>query len=489
MKKTQKKGFGAQDFNKQLSKFASPKLNKYGAPDMQALNTGGQIAANRFQAGMNTPNEYDDDADFYGRLGKIAGDKPSIASGFFSGLESATRKKANDERRSIKDKYDEVMAWMGDQNQRIIERLEEKDRDKFLEDTYLPQAYAYLMEAPKLDPIGREKTFNDMLEAYNEHAGTDLVLKSISGSNPNIVTLHSPSHNETQTVRISDFFRKGNNPGLYQDLDYMSPRFQLQLQAQRQQQEFENNLAREKLDIDRQGIPVNREKVTETRRRNDLMERSLEERQRGQNIKLNEKLGPRIKADRQFIERAPKLRKIVLDDPELFQSATRAIWDSQNKGDPSIISEFVKSINAKLNPERAKNVGILVKGINQMILDVSEGFARPSVYLEMRGGQAVPNLNMTASGYVDVLDNMVAEREFSLKQNLQTLKHLEATGEDGRSLYDIYSDGLDGMSTSNNTPVNDGKVSVRRKDTGEIIMVSPEVAKKAVQEGKGEIVK
>ena len=158
---------------------------------------------------------------------------------------------------------------------------------------------------------------------------------------------------------------------------------------------------------------LQKDRISETRRRNDQNATKSD-------IKLNETLGKKIDADREFLTIAPKMQEIVQKYPDIFQSAMDVVWREQKE--PGFTSSMLKSAQNSLNPDKVAALTSMVKYINKMALDVAGGFSRPNMFIEKIGSKAVPNLDMNPQGFEKVLDEMVAEKRTAIKNNQRRLE-------------------------------------------------------------------
>ncbi len=201
------------------------------------MNTGAQIANNSLQANVGVPNEYDINANLYGDLNKKFGDKPSLASGFLSGLEWASKKKGNQKREESLEKYNKVMDWMTGMNQDMMKRIEEQEQDERLKSQYLPEVLAYARSAKTMDPQTQKATLQSILERYNRDAGTDMQIASVDSTDPLMMMVTAPGGGFSP-LDMRHLF--AGQEQIQLELAQLNPEYQKQIQAQREQQEIEN---------------------------------------------------------------------------------------------------------------------------------------------------------------------------------------------------------------------------------------------------------
>lgn len=182
-----------------------------------------------------------------------------------------------------------------------------------------------------------------------------------------------------------------------------------------------NYISEQKMKTEQQYAPVKYQmmgdRLEETKRRNN--QSALK-----QDIKLSETLGKKIDSSREFLTIVPKMEKIVNEHPDIFQSAIDATW--REASEPGFMTNMLKDVQNKWNPEKVAALTSMVKYINKMTLDVANGFARPNMFIEKIGSKAVPNLDMNPEGFKQVLQEMKHENETSLKNNLERFKLLES---------------------------------------------------------------
>lgn len=481
MKKTKatsaKTGFGAKAPN-----FGTSKMGKYTSPEISSINLGGQIAANRFEAGVSIPNEYDDKADFYGKLGKIAGDKPSLASGFFSGLESATKGKANAERRGMREKYDEVMGWMADQNQRIMERTEEKQKEEALSQKYLPEVLAYARAAKNLDPQSQKFTLQSLMDRFNRDGGTDYQIASVDSTDPLMLMVTSPS-GQGQVVPLDLRSLFAGQDQIQQQLATFNPEYQQQLQAQRQQQEFENNLATQKLDVDRQGIPVRLKALEQQESRTKNMVDKLEW-QKNPHLQYQAKL-----AAEQGKQAATQRTKLEATN-ESFYEVTDRVHDLKNllkNGDvitgDTIGSKFERFLG-KLTGSKSYSDTELYDAVAGGLFGFVKGEEK---YGNLNQNEfsfltdRIPTSKKTREALNSLLDQFDRRLSRSVERNNRKLSQIPSFNSYGSEEAAPAQEAQ--AQQMNAAPAdNAGMVKVQRPD-GKIVLMDPQTAEEAVKHG------
>jgi hypothetical protein len=192
-----------------------------------------------------------------------------------------------------------------------------------------------------------------------------------------------------------------------------------------------NYVDQQKLALEKEYAPtkyqIMGDRVQETKRRND--QNALKS-----DIKLNETLGKKIDASREFLAIAPKMEQIVRDYPDVFQSAIDAVW--REGSEPGFMSNMIKDLQHRWNPEKVAALTAMTKYINKMTLDVANGFSRPNMFIEKIGSKAVPNLDMSPEAFSKVLGEMVEEKRKDLENNQRRLELFEQ--QEGKPLSQDY---------------------------------------------------
>ena len=440
------------------------KLPKYGDP----LSAGVNIAQQDFQNATGIRNEHDDDADLFRALGDIAGPRPrggaALFSGIAKGLEYGARSKSTAKKQEALDKYNRVMDYFRETNNQMMERKKWYETREFAQKKYLPQVLTYAQNVNTLDPQSRRMMLDDILDGYNKTIGQDYKIASIDGSNPFIVTLQGKKG--AQVVDIRNLFNDDENAQTL--LNMQMPEYLKKQQEERQQKAFDNQMKErqvgvleDRLDIERENAPlkygIQQRRIDETSRRNDLNETKSD-------IKLNETLGKRIDSATEFLNIVPKMETIVKDHPDIFQSAMDAVWrENQN---PGVMSNIIKDIQNKWNPEKATALTSMIKYINKMTLDVANGMARPNMFIEKIGSKAVPNLDMTPDAFLNVLHEMSDEKRREIKNNQGRLDRFTKDKE----LVNQYKESTAGvMGNQPNSPNASGSNEFDFSDLGKLV--------------------
>lgn len=194
-----------------------------------------------------------------------------------------------------------------------------------------------------------------------------------------------------------------------------------------------NYIEEQKLADNRAEAPLKygtmQDKLAQTKRRNDFMALKND-------MSLVKAFGKKIDASREFLGIVPDIRNIATKHSDIFQSAGQVLW--RNDKEPGYMQNFLRTVHEKMAPDKADAITKLVKYVNKMTLDVANGFAQPNMYIEKVGGRAVANQNMTANGFLDILDLMEKEARESLENNLERMGRLES--DIGSGITDQYKD-------------------------------------------------
>ena len=389
------------------------------------VGLGADLADKRFKNELATPNVDDEDAALFAKIGKIAGDKPkgwnALLSGLATGAEYGSRTKSTAKKQEALSKYDKVMEYFQEVNHAASERNKWYETREIAQQKYLPQVMSYAENITKLDPQSQRLMAQNILDGWNRTTGDDYQLSSIDGTDPFVMTISSKQG--TKIIDIRDMF--SGNEALQNRLAMKTPEYQMQLQEKRKQQEFENKIAQGNLDIKEGYLKVEKEnapikysiqnrRIAATEDRNDMMENKTD-------IKLDETLGKKIDAADEFLRIAPKMEEIVKKHPDIFQSAMDALW-RDNNAEPGFLSNMLKDVQKKWNPEKANALTGLIKYINKMTLDVTNGFSRPNMFIEKIGSKAVPNLDMTPDEFLKVLSGMKEENKRTILKSKERAK-------------------------------------------------------------------
>lgn len=234
--------------------YTPKKYGKYGFGSNDHLAAASNIAQSRLQSQMSVPHQEDIDADLYAGLNKKIGDRPSLASGFLSGLESGSRGKANQKRRDVLDKYENFMGYLQEVNADAMQRIDEQKKQEALKAKYLPEVLTYIRSTTKLDPQSQLATVQSMFKRYAQETGTNIEVLGIDSTDPNVVTLGMSGSPDAGTTRLDlrDFF--ADNQQVQQELAMLGPEYQAMLQEKRQQLEIENRQADRNADLRQQAI-------------------------------------------------------------------------------------------------------------------------------------------------------------------------------------------------------------------------------------------
>lgn len=415
------------------------------------IGIGAGIENSKYQNKTKLKNQSDVNAELFSDISDSfskPGDRPrgawrNLGAGVAKGMEYGAKSQGVKERKQDYDKYENVMNYFNEVNNAAMEQNAWYEQRENAKREMMPQVLAYMDNIERLDPQSQRIMAQDMLAQYGDALGEDFKLSSIDGSNPFLMTIQSEKGQQLFDLR-SMF---AGDEAIQQSIAMKMPEYQIRLQQERADKEREFKLKEDKLAMEAQYMPekydVQRERIVETRRRND---------QTGvkSDMKLAETLGKKIDASREFLTIAPKMEQIATKHPDIFQSAIDAVW--RESKEPGYITNMTKDLQNKWNPEKVAALTSMVKYINKMTLDVANGFARPNMFIEKIGSKAVPNLDMNPQGFLDVLREMVEENKTSIRNNQERFSLLESDVGTGvsdqykRSTANVMGEGAAGMS-------------------------------------------
>jgi|KBSSwiStaDraftv2_1062776.scaffolds.fasta_scaffold21568_4 hypothetical protein len=392
----------------------------------------GQLQDSSYKNQASLPTQSENDAQLFADIGKsfsAPGDRPrggarNLGAGFAKGLEYGAKSNAISEKKENFGKYQKQMDYLKSVQGEVVKQNQwHAEQEKRLE-TVKPFAVGGL----EISYSGMDyATGNDRMRNVMEQA--KLADPTIKGDYIGYVP-NSP------IVNMRD--EKGNI------IAYSLSNLAGEDVVQRVQK---NYIDQQKADTESKYAPIKYqimgEKLEETKRRTDAAGLKHD-------LKLTESFGKKIDASKEFLTIVPHMREILKDHSDIFQSAGDVIWrDSQ---EPGYMDAFIKSAHSKMAPDKATAITKMIKYINKMTLDVANGFARPNMYVEKVGGKAVPNLDMTAQGFSEILDEMELENKESLQNNLKRLQLLES--DVGSGIADQYQGSTNEVMGNNNPKPN-----------------------------------
>ncbi len=403
----------------------------------ESIRTGASMENEKFKNGLAIPNQHDNNAKLFGELsesfGARPGDRPrgllnNAAAGLFKGLEHGQKAKSIEKSEGKRDKYEEVMNYLQETNNDAIQQNQWYEKRESARKQMIPQVLSYIDNIERLDPQSQRIMAQDILGQYGESLGEDFKLSSIDGSNPFLMTIQSSKGQQLFDLRT--LF--AGDEAAEQAIAMKMPEYQMKLQEERQEKQRKFQIEEEKMALMRESMSeknsVQREKLEQTTRRNDQNAMKSD-------IKLNETLGKKIDASREFLTIAPKMEKIVRDHPDIFQSAIDATW--RENDEPGYVNNFIKTVQDTWNPEKVAALTAMTKYINKMTLDVANGFSRPNMFIEKIGSKAVPNLDMSPQAFSEVLHEMVDEKRKDIENNQRRMKLFEQ--QEGKPLSQDYA--------------------------------------------------
>lgn len=438
------------------------------------IGDGAALAKMAYEGDVGEPSQHDNDAQMFSKIGQAfsnPGQRPrgilrNLGAGLAEGAAHGTRSKGIEEKKDKNQKLQEAIDYWQKANKAAMEQNQWYEKREMAKKEMLPQVMAYMDNIERLDPQSQRIMAQDMLGQYGEAIGENFKLSSIDGSNPFLMTIQSDKGQQLFDMR-SVF---AGDEAMQQSIAMKMPAYQMKLQQERADKEREFKLKEDKLALEEKYMPdkyaVQREKLQQTTRRND--QNALKS-----DVKLSETLGKKIDASKEFLTIAPKMEKIVKDHPDIFQSAIDAVW--RESKEPGYLNNMVKAAQNTMNPEKVAALTSMVKYINKMTLDVANGFARPNMFIEKIGSKAVPNLDMSPDGFMNVLQEMKEENQKSIKNNLQRFDLLKSDVDSG--IADQYRDSVKDVAIPENT------VWVKNPETGEETEIDANQLDHAVEAG------
>jgi hypothetical protein len=407
-----------------------------------ALQTGIGIKESLYKSKAALPNEHQVNAKMYSDIGdqfSAPGDRPrgilrNIGAGLAKGAAAGEMTKDVAKKNKDYDAFAEGMEYFQAANNAAVERNEWFEKREAARQEYLPQVIAYADNIDKLDPQSLRIMAEGILSGYGKSIGENFRLSSIDGTNPFLMTVESDKGQQLFDVR-SMF---AGDEVMQSQLAMKMPEFLAKQQEERQNKKKEFELKGRALDIQEKSIES----------KNEIAQAKNDQNAAKINMKLNETLGKKIDASKEFLTIAPKMEQIVKDHPDIFQSAMDVVWREQEK--PGYFNTFIKDMQKKMSPDKVDALTKMYKYVNKMVIDVAQGFSRPNMFIEKIGSKAVPNLDMTPQAFLDVLGEMREENRNSIKNNLARAKILE---QDNTQLSRQFEDSSSSVMGSNNQNV------------------------------------
>lgn len=378
----------------------------FGSDLGSSIAQGANLETMKYQQQSVLPNQHDNDEQLFSGLSKAfsaPGDRPrgfwrNLGAGAMEGLEYGARSNSIAERKENYGKYADEMNWFQQVNNALIDRNERAAEAEEEMTQIRPYATAGLEIAysgmPYEQANNNMRALVEQLKINNPKFKGDYV-----GYVPNspIVNIRDENGN-INAVSLSSI--------VGEDI------------TKRVQENYINN---QKLAIEEKYAPekyaVQREKLEETKRRNDAAALKHDR-------ELSKEIGKKIDASREFLEIVPKMELILKDHSDIFQSAIDAAW--REAKEPGYIENIKKDLMNKWNPAKVEALTSMAKYVNKMTLDVANGFSRPNMFIEKLGSKAVPNLDMSPRGFAKILGEMKEEYTTSLRNNLRRMEILES---------------------------------------------------------------
>jgi hypothetical protein len=272
-----------------------------------SIGQGASIANMAYNADTAVPSQHDNDAALFSSMAgafSAPGRRPrgilnNLGAGMAEGAAYGARSKGIAEKQGKNDKLQKVMEYFQQANQSAIEQNQWYEKREAAKSEMMPQVLAYMDNIDKLDPQSQRIMAQDMLAQYGEALGENFKLSSIDGSNPFLMTVQSDKGQQLFDLR-SMF---AGDAEMQQSIAMKMPEYQMKLQEERQDKQREFALKEEKLAMEREYMP---EKYSVQREKLGQKDRSLDQNDAKINMKLNETLGKKIDASREFLTIAPK---------------------------------------------------------------------------------------------------------------------------------------------------------------------------------------
>jgi len=383
-----------------------------------SIKNSGDLENNRYknEAALRSPHE--DDADLFDDIGNSVsapGQRPrglgaNLAAGISKGLAYGSRTQATAEKKGKYDKHANVVNYLQKAQGEALKQNQWYEQEERRMETVRPFAVGGLEVA---------------------YSGMDYA------------TGNERMRNIIEQAKIADPRIKGDYIGYVPNSPIVNLRTQdgeiiayslSNLVGEETVKRVQHNYIEEqKLADNRAEAPLKygtmQDKLAQTKRRNDFMGLKND-------MKLVETFGKKIDASKDFLTIVPHMKDILKNHSDIFQSAGQVVW--QNDKEPGYMDNFLKNVHSKMASDKADAISKMVKYVNKMTLDVANGFARPNMFIEKIGGKAVPNLNMTAKGFSEILDEMELEYKESMMNNLERMERLES--DVGTGITDQYKD-------------------------------------------------
>lgn len=218
-----------------------------------ALQTGISIKESLYKSKAALPNEHQVNAKMYSDIGdqfSAPGDRPrgllrNIGAGFAKGMAAGEMTKDVAKKNKDYDAFAQGMEYFQAANNAAVERNEWFEKKEMARKQAMPQVLSFLDNAEKLDAQSQRNIVQDVLDRYNESAGTDYRLSSVDGVIPALWTVKNGD--ETKVIDARNFF--AGDDALENAIAAKSPAYQMKLQEERQNKKKEFELKDRELDI------------------------------------------------------------------------------------------------------------------------------------------------------------------------------------------------------------------------------------------------
>lgn len=389
-----------------LSAKQQPKIGEFNAKQSKIgelnanLQTQGTLAKMRYEIGAGVPTQSDDAATMFSTMRQQIGSGPQRGwragiAGLLDGLALGSKSKGNDERRDMAKKMMDTFSSLEGIGNEAARRNEAHAKKASLQEQLTPELEALTKNMKTLPYDDVLKIGSGIVERINQSSGTNYKISMIDQQNGKV--LLTEAGKPDQKYDLFEMFPKIREE---QNVEYLSKKAM-------QIQEDQDRRAESQLGINQQHVDIRR-KISDLKK-----------------IETIDKIvGGKISAKKEFLRDAPRLRAIIESDPGMIQSLAQIQWANET---PGYIEMQIRNLSTALNPERAKNLGIVAKMINKMQLDVTKGFTRPNMFIEKKGAQSVPNFNMPPDAIVSVLTTMEEDYKSDIADYNAMAKAIDST--------------------------------------------------------------
>lgn len=229
---------------------------------------GGTLAGQQYQNNVGLPNQYDADAEFFGKIrdkfdtkGKRGSGFQALISGLATGAEYGSKLKGIGMRQDELAKYNKVMDYFMAANMAAQERNEKQQKLAEAKAEIEPGLISYAQNASNYDPLTREKAASDLLRKYNEAAGKKYELVSIDGADP--FNLIIRDGDKVIPFNIGAAFPE--NAAIQAEILTQMPSYRMKMQEERQKRAEDNAYRQQQLALQGRGLDIQQQNADTTR--------------------------------------------------------------------------------------------------------------------------------------------------------------------------------------------------------------------------------